>query len=76
MYKIEVRKRKNSKKFSPILQFCNIDEVVRYVKEKGLTASSPYYFSHLDLSDGSIITQEVMGLMCSPTKLRDLLEVK
>lgn len=54
----------------------NIDEVVEHVRSNNLIATAPYFFSHLELSDGSIIRQEVMGLTCSPMKLRDLLGVK
>ena len=73
MYTIEVKKRANSRKYTPILQYENIDEVVRYVKEKKLSFTSPYFFTHIALSDGSIIRQQVMGLTCSPEKLRDKL---
>ena len=74
MYTIQIKKRKNSRKYSPVLSFMNIDEVVRYVKEKQLSFSIPYFFNHIALSDGSIICQDVMGLMCSPVELRKLLE--
>lgn len=74
MYQIKGKKTIRSKRREKILyQFLNIDEVVRYVKDNNLTATSPYIFTHLELSDGTIITQEVCGLTCSPIKLRDLL---
>ena len=74
MFTIEIKKRANSRKYTPVMQFMNEDEVVRYVKEKKLSFTSPYFFTHLELSDGSIIRQQIMGLTCSPLKLREKLE--
>lgn len=76
MYTIEKKKRVNSRTYTPFMQYYNIDEVVAYVKEKELVASKPYMFTHIKLSDGTIIRQEVMGLTCSPMKLAELLEAK
>jgi len=77
MYYIEKKKKVNSRKYSPFLQFLNIDEVVRYVKENKLSFSFPYFFTHIALSDGTIIRQEVdMGswkTTTSPETLRKLL---
>lgn len=77
MYKILGKKTKRSKYLEKILfQFNNIDEVVSYVKGNKLVATRPYIFTRLDLSDGTIIKQEVMGMSCSPTSLAELLEAK
>lgn len=78
MYHIEVLKRKNSRKYTPVLDLPTEREVIEYMKEKQVTyAGTPYVFTHIKLSDGSIITQDVKfgdkEIMCSPTKLRDRL---
>lgn len=74
MYKILSKKISRSRGYEKIIaQYQNIDEVVHYVKEKALGVSSPYIFTHLNLSDGTIITQEIMGMMCSPEALRKIL---
>lgn len=77
MYYIEKKKKVNSIKYSPFLQFLNVDEVVRYVKENKLSFSFPYFFTHIALSDGTIIRQYVqMGdtrVITSPETLRKLL---
>lgn len=77
MYKILGKKTKRSKYLEKILfQFNNIDEVVSYVRGNKLTATKPYVFTRIDLSDGTVITQEVMGMTCSPTSLAELLDTK
>lgn len=76
MYNIEVKKRKNSRKYTPVKQLATDDEVIAYLKENGLEyAGTPYIFTHINLSDGSIITQkdDHFGLICSPERLRDKL---
>lgn len=71
MYKILTKKTKRSRSYERIIaQFMNIDEVIRYCKENNIKyAGTPYIFSHIKLSDGTIVTQEVMGMTCSPTTL-------
>jgi len=80
MYYIEKKKRANSRKYTPFLQFINVDEVVRYVKDKGLSFSFPYFFTCIELSDGTIITQKVQcagrEIPTSPETLRKLLTTK
>ena len=77
MYFIEKLKRKNSRKFSPVLSLPTIDDVIIYIKNNNLAyAGSPYFFTHCKLSDGSIVTQkdDHFGITCSPEKLRERLE--
>lgn len=77
MFKIQTLKRKNSRKYTPIKDIETIDGVVEYMKEKDLSyAGSPYFFTHVKLSDGSIVTENVQGFTCSPQKLRDRLQGK
>lgn len=76
MYHIEVKKRKNSRKYTKVLDLDGEAAVLEYLKKKGLTATgTPYIFTHIDVSDGSIITQtdDHFGLICSPQKLRKML---
>ena len=74
MFQIIGKKTKKSRSYNKVLlRYNNIDEVVKYVKEKNLTFSSPYIFTHLLLSDNTIITEEFNGIICSPIKLKDKL---
>ena len=74
MYNIEILKRKNSRTYSPVKQLATEKEVVAYMKENKLVhAGTPYLFTHIKLSDGSIITQNYNGIMCSPIKLNNLI---
>lgn len=72
MYKIMTKKRANSRRHEKTLfQNENIDEVISYCKVQGIKyAGTPYIFSHIKLSDGSIVVQEVRGLTCSPIELK------
>lgn len=77
MYYIETKKRKNSKKYSPIEQFKTEQEVIDYIRKTGDSfAGIPYFFTHIDLASGNIITQKDnnFGLMCSPVKLAEMLK--
>ena len=80
MYHIQVKPRKNSKKYSKtIANLKDESAVINYMRENDLHyAGTPYFFSHIRLSDGSIITQTaVVGaseLVCSPTKLNDMIK--
>lgn len=73
MYNISVLKRKNSKKYTKVVELPEIEDVMFYMANNNLkVASVPYMFTYIELSDGSIITQEYNGILCSPTKLRDV----
>ena len=78
MYYIQALPRSNSKKYSKTLcELPEIADVKEYLTEHCLTVTErPYFFTHLKLSDNSIITQKFSGLTCSPTKLADALGVK
>ncbi len=77
MYSIEVKKRKNSRKYTPIKEFETEKEVINYMKENKITfAGTPYIFTHIMLSDDSIIKLNCMGMISSPSKLRDMLTGK
>jgi len=76
-YTHEIRKRKNSVKFTAIASFESETEIISYLKQNNLSyVSSPYVFTYIQLSDGSIIRQTYMGMICSPTKLRDLIKTE
>jgi ribosomal protein L14E/L6E/L27E len=77
MYKIEIKKRINSKKYTPIKEFKTDEEVINYMKEKNLRIDHiPYIFTHIALNNGSIITQtdDNYGLICSPQTLAGKLQ--
>lgn len=79
MYNIEIKKRVNSRKYSAIQSFKSENEVIDYVKRNELRVSYiPYFFTHIGLSNGSIITQhdDNYGLMCSPQKLSGMLQAQ
>lgn len=72
MYYIEKKKRANSKKFTPVKELPEIPDVINYMAENKLVATgTPYMFTHINLSDGSIVSQRFNGIMCSPEKLRE-----
>lgn len=77
MYYIQTKPRKNSRKYSKtIAKFMNIEEVPQYIKDNNLSVlPKPYFFTHIPLSDGSIITQTVgvYETVCSPMKLAERL---
>lgn len=78
MYYLEILPRKNSRKYS-IKQSLGdtLDSVIDYMKQNSLTyAGSPYFFTHIKLSDGSIVTQKYNGITCSPQSLKTALETK
>ena len=51
-----------------------VDDLLVYLKDNGIfMTGTPYVFTHIEMSDGSIISQDAMGLITSPTKLRDIL---
>lgn len=71
MYHIQTKKRKNSRKYTDIVKMETIEEVKNYLTINNLSyAGTPYIFTHIDLSNGDIITQDYMGIICSPEKLR------
>lgn len=76
MYYIKAKARKNSKTYSKTLaKLATIDDTIAYLAKNSLSITDkPYIFTHLGLSDGTILTQGVdMGcgleVPCSPTKL-------
>ena len=75
MYYLEKLKRKNSRRYTPVKELGEDEKsVVKYMEDNDLQfAGSPYIFTHIKLSDGSIITQKFNGITCSPEKLRELL---
>lgn len=79
MYHIEIKKRANSRKYTPIQNFATESEVIEYVKRNSLHIENiPYMFTHILLNNGSIITQndDRFGLMCSPQKLAGMLQAQ
>lgn len=77
MYQILAKKTKRSKRYEKIVaQYTNIDEIARHARSVGHASTTPYVFTHIPLNDGTIITQEVMGMTCSPVKLAQLLGIK
>ena len=83
MYHIQARARKNSTKFSKTIVNCpEIEHVLDYLKEYKLEVlERPYIFTHLRLSDGTIITQtteigkDKASVLVSPEKLAKTLKV-
>ena len=75
MYYIETLKRKNSRKYTPIKALGDtLDSVIDYMKQNNIQyAGTPYIFTHINLSDGSIVTQKYNGIICSPESLRKAL---
>lgn len=78
MYFIEKKARKNSKKYTKTNALSNESDVLEYMEVNDLSyiKETPYIFTHIELSDGSIITQNYQGLICSPTKLLEVLKGK
>jgi len=76
MYNLETKKRFNSKNYSVVRSFNSEAEVIEYVKGNDLKFSIPYFFTHIQLSNGSIITQrdDNFGIICSPQKLTGMLQ--
>lgn len=79
MYTILTKKRANSKKRDlPVASFSDneIPKIIEYMNKSKLFASSPYFFTHLELSDGTMIKYIVtkIGISASPTLLREALE--
>lgn len=78
MFQIKSKKTSRSKRHEKIdAQFMNIDDVVDYLSDNKISITEkPYIFTHLNTSDGRIIIQEVCGLICSPVKLAEKLNIK
>ena len=77
MYSIEIKKRKNSRKYTPIKEFETEKEVINYMKENKITfAGTPYIFTYILLSNDSVIKLKCNNIICSPIKLRDMLQGK
>jgi len=74
MYKIE-KQLKTKRKI--LFEFETDEEVIEYMKSNNINyAGTPYIFTHINLSDRTIITQYCLGLFCSPERLRKKLEVR
>ena len=77
MYYIKTRAKKNSKTFGKIIvSFETEQEVLNYLEVKGVYfESTPYIFTHINLTDGTIITQTMKvgqdntEIICSPETL-------
>jgi len=70
MYFIEKLIKKNTRTYEPIKTLATKEEVKKYLTEKNIKATSlPYLNSYIPLTDGTIITQECMGIVCSPRSL-------
>jgi len=77
IYTIEAKKRVNSRKYTPIKEFYTDEDIIAYLKENNLfMTGTPYIFSHINLNDGKIIRQTYNGIICSPERLRSLLQAK
>ena len=80
MYYIQKKARVNSRRYGKtVAQLPEIADVISYLKENNIQfAGTPYIFTHINLSDGSIITQDVLvggnKLITSPQKLADALK--
>lgn len=72
------KKRKNSKRYEvKIAMLPEIENVKNYLNANHLTAISPtpYFFTHIELSNGDIITQDFNSIICSPMKLKKALKL-
>ena len=65
------KKRANSRFFEKkIKELKAIQDVKDYLERNNIVATStPYIFTHINLSNGQIITQNCGGFVCSPDKL-------
>ena len=74
MYHIETLKRKNSKRYTKILDLETINNVVSYLMEHNIKATgTPYIFTRINLDNGDIITQDINGIIVSPKTLAEIL---
>lgn len=73
MYHIE---KKVGKVWKRVMDLKYEEDVVMFLEKKtGLRyAGSPYIFTCINLSDGSRLTQDNNGIVCSPFKMRDILK--
>lgn len=71
MYTIETKKRKNSKKYTPIEYLDTVQGVKDYLTKNNIQAleKTPYFFTHINLSNGNILACSINGIYCSPTTL-------
>jgi len=76
MYSIAGKKRFNSRKYDKVIFEAETEQEIKdFMKEKKLIIKEvPYFFSHIVLSDDTIIRQTFRGLTCSPTKLLEVLK--
>ena len=75
MFTIDKKKRSNSLHFTPTLELQGIDDVIKYLTDNNVRALGRLYmFTHIPLSDGSIITEHASLGLCPVTgKSRDML---
>jgi len=74
MYHIEAKLRKNSKRYTRHSHMETIDEVIKYLSQNNIKATgTPYIFTHINLDNGNIITQDVNGIIVSPKTLAEIL---
>jgi len=78
MYTIKALPRKNSRRYTKIIAtFTDDYSILEYLKTNNIKAiGTPYFFAHIDLDNGQIITQDFNGIICSPTRLAELLKIK
>ncbi len=83
MYHIQAKARSNSKKYGKtIASFPLISDVKKYLDDNHVHATErPYFFTHIKLSDNTIVTQTVTigtdnaEITCSPTSLAEALGI-
>ena len=75
MYKIHTKKTARSRKYEKVIAQFEIEkEVIAYIANNNITPQpNPYLFTHISLSDGSIIKLEVGGFVVSPVSLANKL---
>jgi len=70
MYFIEKLTEEKTKTYKPIKTLATKEEVAKYLIDNNLKATAlPYLNSYIPLTDETIITQECMGIACSPRSL-------
>jgi len=75
MYAIQTKNRKNSRHYDKTIFTCETESQIKeYLNANNLIITGkPYIFTHLNLSDGSIITCSYNGIICSPQDLEKYL---
>jgi hypothetical protein len=75
MYTIKGLARKNSRKYTKIIfEGETVEDIWDYMQKNGLRVTGkPYIYTHLELSDGTIATFSIRGMLCSPIELEKYL---